>query len=88
MGSTKLNWGRFSELSVSTINSGPILTYTDGAVCRGEWLCIQYRSHGTYTQVKKYTQVINTRHVSGEAPFLVYECSRARVIFEYSTNWC
>ena len=34
--STKQIWGKFKELSVSTANSGPILTYTNGDVCRGE----------------------------------------------------
>ena len=36
----------------------------------------------TYTHVKN-VRVISTHHVSGEALFLEYECSRARVLFEY-----
>ena len=31
------NWGKFSKLSVSTSNSGPVISYTGGDVCRSQW---------------------------------------------------
>jgi hypothetical protein len=43
------------------------------------YLYIQYRSHGTYTRVKKFTRVISTRHASGVTIFLEFEYSSARV---------
>ena len=49
-------------------------------------LCVQYRSHGTYTQVKKNSRVISACHASSEHSSLEYECSRARVILEYECS--
>ena len=34
------SWGKFNKLSVSTANSGPIISYSDGAVCSGKYTCI------------------------------------------------
>ena len=40
---------------------------------------VQYRSHGTYTRVKKFTRVISTHHASGVTIFLEFEYSSDRV---------